>query len=91
MSIKYNIIPHIRNRNKSNDMWTIFKDMYEMKNTSRALFLKSKLLSIKMEQNESINNFISRMKEIKDKLIDIGDKISSTYLVTITLNGMVYE
>ena len=45
------------------------------------MYLKSKLLSIKMEENESVSNFISR----------IGETISSTYLVTVTLNGVLDE
>jgi hypothetical protein len=53
--------------------------------------LKSKLISIKMEENESISDFISRIKDIKDKLGNIGEKVSSTDLVTITLNGMLEE
>jgi len=55
------------------------------------LYLKSKLLSIKIEENESVSNFISRIKDLKDKLGDIGETISSTNLVTVTLNGMLDE
>jgi hypothetical protein len=44
-----------------------------------------------MEENENISNFLSRIKELKDKLGDIGEKISSTDLVTVTLNGMLDE
>jgi hypothetical protein len=44
-----------------------------------------------MEENENISNFLSRIKEMKDKLGDIGEKISSTNLVTVTLNGMLDE
>jgi hypothetical protein len=41
-----------------------------------------------MEENESVSTFVSRIKELKDKLGDIGESVSSTDLVTITLNGM---
>lgn len=46
------------------------------------------MLSIKMEENEIVVAFISRIKELKNKLGDIGDAMSDTYLVTITMNGM---
>lgn len=42
-----------------------------------------------MKENESINDFISRIKEIENKLGDIGENISSTDLVILTLNSML--
>lgn len=59
-----------------------------MKNTNRLLFLKRNILSIRMEKNESVVAFISWIKELRDKLSDIGEKVSNTDLVTVTLNGM---
>jgi len=44
-----------------------------------------------MEANESIRNFISCVKELSDKLGDIGEKVSNTDLVTMTLNVLVKE
>ena len=41
-----------------------------------------------MEANESIRNFISRIKDLSDKLGDIGEKVSSIDLVIITLKGL---
>ena len=53
------------------------------------MFLKTKLLSIKIGANESISNFVSRIKYLSDKLVDIGEKVSSCDLVTVTLKGLV--
>lgn len=44
-----------------------------------------------MEEKESASNFISRIKSLKDKLSDIGEAISRTNLVIVTLNGMLDE
>jgi len=52
------------------------------------LFLKRKILSIKMEENETVVAFISWIKELKKKLGDIGEVMSDTDLVMITMNGM---
>ena len=46
---------------------------------------------MKMDANESVSSFLGRLKEVKDKLGDIGEKVSSTDLVTITLNGMLED
>eukprot|EP01018_Ginkgo_biloba_P028097 Gb_35584 [translate_table: standard] len=73
MSIKDSIIPHIREAQTSAEMWTMLKDLYETSNTNHILFLKTKLLG-------------GCIKEVKDKLGHIGETVSSTDLVTITLN-----
>ena len=91
MSVKDSIIPHIREAKTSAETWTALKDLYETSNTNRLLFLKTKLLGIKMDANESVSSFLGRLKEVKDKLGDIGEKVSSTDLVTITLNGMLED
>jgi hypothetical protein len=91
MSVKDNIIPHIRDCSTSKETWTTLKDLYESKNTNWILSLKSKLLYVKMEVNESVSDFISRIKDTRDKLGNIGEKVSNIDLVTITLNGMLEE
>lgn len=67
----------------SKDTRTMLKNLYESNNTNRLMSLKSKLVSIKMEENESISNFILRIKDLKDKL---GDALSQSLL---TLNEML--
>ena len=91
MSVKDNIIPHIKYCKTSKETWDTLKGLYETTNTNRILFLKTKLLSLKMEANENISNFISCVKDLSDKLGDIGEKVSSTDLVTIILNGLVQD
>lgn len=70
-------------------MWKNLKDLYGIKNTNRLLFLKRKIPSIKMDKNESLLPFISRIKDLKDKLGDIREAVSNDELVTITMNGMI--
>lgn len=89
--VKDCIIPHIRDCKTTNEIWTTLKDMYEIKNTSQTLFLRKKILSIKMEENESVSSFLSQIKEVKDKLSDVGQTMANDDLVTITMNGMTYD
>jgi hypothetical protein len=91
MFVKDSIIPHIREAKTSVEMWTMLKALYETSNTNRILFLKTKLLGIKMDGNESVSSFLGRIKEVKDKLGNIGEIVSNTDLVTITLNGMLED
>ena len=89
--VKDSIIPHIREAKTSAETWTVLKDLYETSNTNHILFLKTQLPGIKMDGNESVSSFLGRIKEVKDKLGNIGEKLSSTDLITITLNGMLED
>ena len=62
MSIKDNIILHIRNCTTSKETWDTLKGLYQTTNTNWVLFLKTKLFSINMETNEGVRKFISRIK-----------------------------
>ena len=53
------------------------------------LFLKTKLLSIKMDVNETMNKYLSHIKDFRDNMGDIGEEVSSTDLVSITLKGLL--
>ena len=81
MSVKGNIIPHIRNCKTSKDTWDKLKGLYETSDSNRILFLKTKLFSIKMDVNETMNKYISRIKNFRDNLGDIGEEVYSTDLV----------
>jgi hypothetical protein len=91
MSVKDNIIPHIRDATTYVATWTSLKALYETSNTNHILFLKNKLLVIKMDGNESVSSFLGRTKEVKEKIVNIGETVSNTDLVTITLNGMLED
>eukprot|EP00253_Pinus_taeda_P029840 PITA_29840 len=91
MSIKYNIIPHMKDCKWSSDIWTTLKNLYQTQNTNRILSLKGKLFSMRMEENESVARFIAQVKDQKDNLGDIGEKVSNSDLITITLNEMMDE
>ena len=55
MSIKDNIIPHIKSTKMCKDTWDKLKGLYETYDSNRILFLKTKLLSIKMDVDETMN------------------------------------
>eukprot|EP00253_Pinus_taeda_P003783 PITA_03783 len=91
MSIKDNIIPHIRDCKSAADIWNTIKNLYETQNTNRVLALKGKLFALKMDENESVGAFMARVKDLRDKLGAIREKVSYSDLVTLTLNRMTDE
>lgn len=91
MLVKDCIIPHIRECKSESKIWAIWKDLYEIRNKNHLLFLKSKILSLKMEENETVSAFIARIKDLKKKLVDIGHTVEDTELVTIPMNGVTND
>lgn len=68
MSVKDNVIAHIRDCKTSADIWTKIKSLYETQNANRVLALKSKLFSMRMDKRESATAFVTRIKDVKDGL-----------------------
>eukprot|EP00253_Pinus_taeda_P007785 PITA_07785 len=91
MSVKDNIIPHIRDCKSAADIWDTIKGLYETQNSNRVLALKGKLFALKMGENESVGGFMGRVKDLKDQFGAIGEKVSDSDLVTLTLNRMTDE
>ena len=67
------------------------KSLYQTQNTSRIMALKSKLFSMKMDKSKTPVAFITQIKNVKDGLGDIGEKVSDSDLITITMNKMTGE
>ena len=53
--------------------------------------MKRKIISIKMDANETVAYFISWMKDIKKKLENINEIVADADLVMITMNGMTSD
>jgi hypothetical protein len=66
MFLKDSIIPNIRDYKTSMETWEILKGLYEITNSNRIIFLKTRLLSIKMEANENITTYVFRIKDLSD-------------------------
>ena len=91
MSVKDCIILHIREGKLANEIWGVLKELYEIKNSNCLMFLRSKIMSMKLEENETIASFVARIKDLKNRLSDIGHTIDDTDLVTITMNGVTND
>ena len=62
--------------------------LYETKVTSQKRLLKSQLSSLKMESDESVNSFFTKISNIKDKLLAIGVSNNDDDLVQTVFDGI---
>ena len=62
--------------------------MYEGKNINRKMNMRPQLKGTKMKKGESIQDYFTRVSQIKENLSDIGDTLYEDELVMTALNDL---
>lgn len=70
-------------------MFDALTQLYEGKNINRNMALRTQLKNVKMKNFETIQNYFSRVSQIKKQLEAIGDTIEDAKFVMTTLNGLL--
>lgn len=65
----------IRDKNTAYDMWISLQDIYEKRSLSGKLFLRRKLMSMKMNEEEKLDDFLSRFEHVLCQLKSSGAEI----------------
>jgi DNA polymerase I-like protein with 3'-5' exonuclease and polymerase domains len=69
-------------------MFDSLRKLYEGKNINRKMNLRSQLKNTKMQKGEMIQEYFSRISEIKEQLKAIRDTRDEDKFVMKTLNGL---
>ena len=62
--------------------------LYETKATSQKRLLKSQRRSLKMEKDESVNSFFTKISHLKDQLLAIGVSVDDDDLIQTVFDGI---
>jgi hypothetical protein len=89
--VKDHLIPHLAEKKTGKEMWDALKNLFEAKNENRKMGLKAKLHDTKMGKEESVSSYLTRVAEVKDELIAVGEVTTDSELVRIALNGFTKE
>jgi hypothetical protein len=89
--VKDHLIPHLDQKKTTKEMWDVVKNLYEAKNENQRMALKDKLHDTKMGKGESVSSYLTRVAQVKDELVAIGEVISDSELVRIALKGFTKE
>jgi hypothetical protein len=89
--VKDHLIPHLGEKNTAKGMWDSLKNLFEAKNENQKIALKAKLHDTKMCKEESVFSYLTRVAQVKDVLVVVGEVISDSELVRIALNGFTKE
>ena len=87
-SIKNHLIPQVSSKKTPKQMYDALSRMYEGKNINRKMNLRAQLKHTKMSKGESIQDYFTRISQIKEKLSAIGDILDEYELVMTALNGL---
>ena len=79
-SVKDSVLTLIQHVNTAAEAWTILKAQYETTNETRKQNLETQLANEKMSETESVEKFITRIKDLRDQMAAIGVSISSVEL-----------
>ena len=80
-SVKYNLMPVIAPLRITKECLDALANLYEKKAPIQKRDLKKQLHSLKMEKDEPITTFFSKISHIRDQLMAIGVKVEDDDLV----------
>jgi hypothetical protein len=89
--VKDHLIPHLAKKKNAKDMWDALKNLFEAKNENRKMALKAKRHDTKMGKEESVSYYLTQVAQVKYELATVGEVITDSDLVRITLNGFTKE
>ena len=88
LSVKCAIILHIRSCKTSKDAWDVLATLYQARNESRVAYLRKQLESEHMNEGDSMDTFLTKIKDFKEQLISADEVLSDSSLVQTVLNGL---
>ena len=72
-------------------VWSILEKRYTSASRSNILNLKMDLHNIKKETNDSVNTFLQKVKDARDRLAAVGVQIDNKEILHIVLRGLPHE
>ncbi|KAK2575253.1 hypothetical protein KPH14_001336 [Odynerus spinipes] len=88
LNVKTHCHVHLKDVISAKDAWSNLKNAYEDKGLPRILNLMRALLKIEYDQFGNMNQYVSEVLNLSQKLIDIGNPVDDKLLAVIMLAGL---
>ena len=89
--VKDHAVPHIAEKNMTNEMWTTLETMYQGGSVQRNMLLENQMRLFQMQKGEEIDPFLFRLHTIRNQLIAMGATPDEGLLARTTLNAVIEE
>lgn len=86
LSVKHTMVPHIRSAKSAKQAW--LAHLYAGRNEANVAYLRKQLESKHMEEGDSMDIFLTEIKDLKEQLIAVGEVIPDSSLVQTVLDGL---
>ena len=87
-SIKDHVIPQVSSKNTTKKMYDALSIMCEGKNINGKMNLRTQSKGTKMSKGKSVQDYFTRISQIKEKISSIGDNLNEDELIMTSLNGL---
>jgi hypothetical protein len=87
-SVKDNIMPVIAPLKTAKECFDTLFNLYEKKAPSQKRVLKNKLRTLKMEKDDTIASFFTKISQLRDQLLVIGITIDDDDLIQTVVDGL---
>jgi hypothetical protein len=91
LSVSDSQLSHIRDCKTAKQVWTALAKVHEGSNLMRRLQLRREFVMLKKVSGESVQQYINRVNEARNKLTSIDDKIEDVDCVLALLSGLPDE
>lgn len=88
LSIDKSLYGHVQNCDTAYAVWMKLKSLFEDTGLARKIGLLKTLINVKLEDCESMQNYVDQIKTCSNKLTDIGFDISEDWQCAILLAGL---
>jgi hypothetical protein len=88
LSVTDEMLPEVQNGQTVAVIWKQLKETHKISDKGRVLFLNNMLFSIKMSEGASLQHHLLKIKDIREQLEAIGQKMEKEDMVVITLNNL---
>ena len=78
LSVKRAIIPHSRSCKTAKDAWDILSTLYQARNEACVAYLRKH-----MNEGDSMDSFLTKVKDLKEQLIAADEVLSDSSLATM--------
>ena len=87
-AVKDHVIPNISSKTRAYQMWDALTNLFQSSNENKNVVLREKLKSIKMAKVEGVTSYLTRISQVRDELVAVGEVVSGSKLVRIAGNGV---
>ena len=86
-AVRYHLVPHNARKTNAFEMWTYLTNLYQSSNENVNMVLRENLRDIRMDENEKVASYLTRITQGRDELAAVGEVVIDGEMVKTALNG----